>query len=482
MATASTSTQRSTSPIPTRPPEPPERPTSTRSTRQALARAFQNSLTPSTSSINSTHYWREVQVKPKDHDLQELDSRIQEIAENLSSLKLFEGHPTQHQNNLLKMECTLAKIQHSIDTTGSITSHVTRTVTSTPKEKDVAKQLETNLEHFQLVVDVVNKNICFISGAQKDIPITLKPGLINAATTLVSSKLIKDMCIQKGVRGQDFLSQYEDGSVYITKRPPTRHSLLKKCPINVTPEEKKLLLDDYEQQAAKKLSDLAKIYYGLPIHPAIAPFIGITPNGDLLIKHIPGKELPYAINPTLSIETILSITTTLADGIDSLHKAGWIHCSLTTRSILLTEDNRPIIIDFSQAQRELTPHSSINEEMFNTLAPETLLWGEPKDNRVDTWSLGFIMYSMITKGGNFYYDLAKHLKKPITKSDTSYEICLLIRLNADTIDSHISAIIDKLRLDCSIKEQSKLDTALRSCLKIKPAERASAEDLLKILK
>ncbi|MCR9202573.1 MAG: serine/threonine protein kinase, partial [Planctomycetaceae bacterium] len=101
----------------------------------------------------------------------------------------------------------------------------------------------------------------------------------------------------------------------------------------------------------------------------------------------------------------------ICDGVQAAHTAGVIHRDLKPGNILITRQGRPMVTDFGLARRRITGQTTVTRtgEVFGTLkymSPEQAR-GMPRliDERSDVFSLGIILYRMLTgrvpfRGGN----------------------------------------------------------------------------------
>jgi eukaryotic-like serine/threonine-protein kinase len=123
----------------------------------------------------------------------------------------------------------------------------------------------------------------------------------------------------------------------------------------------------------------------------------------LVMAYVEGQNLEDRIGEgALELEDALNIACQLADGLQAAHQQGVVHRDLKPSNIITscvdTGDARVRIIDFGLAQ--LSAGSSLTEPgtpigTASYGSPEQMN-GETADQRSDIWSLGVILYEMLT--------------------------------------------------------------------------------------
>jgi len=113
--------------------------------------------------------------------------------------------------------------------------------------------------------------------------------------------------------------------------------------------------------------------------------------------------------PQLSCSVALAYAAQAAAGLSALHQAGIVHCDIKPDNLFLTvKDGAPAalkILDFGLAEVagqsiESEAHAVRGTAQF--MAPEQVL-GDPVDARTDVYSLGVVMFRMLT--GQLPFDL-----------------------------------------------------------------------------
>jgi len=140
-------------------------------------------------------------------------------------------------------------------------------------------------------------------------------------------------------------------------------------------------------------------------HPAIAQIFEADARDDgtpfFVMEYVAGQTLlEFCREADLSIRERVSLLRDVCAGINHAHQRGLVHCDLKPSNILVSRvDGRPQpkIIDFGTAR--LLDHNSEGENLYGTLAymaPEQADPSALADTRVDIFSLGALLYELLT--------------------------------------------------------------------------------------
>lgn len=149
-------------------------------------------------------------------------------------------------------------------------------------------------------------------------------------------------------------------------------------------------------------------------HPGIVSIfdVGESPESHdpyIVLEYVAGESLNriLAREKKLPLERALELTAEVADALECAHAQGVIHRDIKPANILLTEDGHAKIADFGIAKLNLA-HFTLPGKVLGTpayMSPEQLS-GEGVDGRSDLFSLGVILYAMVTGHSPFQGDSA----------------------------------------------------------------------------
>ncbi|KAH7928923.1 kinase-like protein [Leucogyrophana mollusca] len=134
-------------------------------------------------------------------------------------------------------------------------------------------------------------------------------------------------------------------------------------------------------------------------------------NINLVLEFVDGGDLLDFILKTNGLEEPMArhITSQIADALSYIHGKGIAHRDLKPENVLLTTDNPPIVkvADFGLAK--VVDSLTFLKTMCGTpsyLAPEVVTQQnqEGYDHLVDSWSVGVIVFSMLTSSSPFVED------------------------------------------------------------------------------
>lgn len=116
----------------------------------------------------------------------------------------------------------------------------------------------------------------------------------------------------------------------------------------------------------------------------------------------------------LDLESRLELFRGLLAGLEAAHEAGIIHRDIKPQNVMVTADGRSVLMDFGIARQFQSEEITTTGEVVGTpvyMAPERLL-GREVDQRCDIYSLGVILFELVTGrqpfAGNTVFEIAQH--------------------------------------------------------------------------
>jgi eukaryotic-like serine/threonine-protein kinase len=136
-------------------------------------------------------------------------------------------------------------------------------------------------------------------------------------------------------------------------------------------------------------------------------------NGQLFIvmEYVPGTDLKTLIKQRgrFSQEEAIPLLIQACAGIGYAHRAGLVHCDVKPQNLLVTPDMRLKVTDFGIARALSTIHPEEQSEVIwgspQYFSPEQASGAAPSPAS-DVYSLGIIMYEMLTGSLPFHADTA----------------------------------------------------------------------------
>lgn len=137
-------------------------------------------------------------------------------------------------------------------------------------------------------------------------------------------------------------------------------------------------------------------------HPNICTIHEINEqDGDSFIsmEYVEGENLRSKLQKgPLGVEEVLDIAIQIAQGLDEAHKKNIIHRDIKSANVMVTEKGQAKIMDFGLAKIKGTTLLTREGTTLGTVAymsPEQAR-GEEVDRRTDIWSLGVVLYEMLS--------------------------------------------------------------------------------------
>ncbi len=137
-------------------------------------------------------------------------------------------------------------------------------------------------------------------------------------------------------------------------------------------------------------------------HPNICTIYEIHDEGEkpfIAMEFIEGQSLKASVakNP-LSIEKTLDLAVQVSEGLEEAHKKGIIHRDIKSANIMVTDKGQAKVMDFGLAKVKggtLLTREGTTLGTVAYMSPEQAL-GRDLDQRTDIWSLGVVLYEMLS--------------------------------------------------------------------------------------
>lgn len=144
-------------------------------------------------------------------------------------------------------------------------------------------------------------------------------------------------------------------------------------------------------------------------HPNIRAVYDVVSSGDteyIVMEYVDGINLKQYLKKksVLSWKEALHFATQIARALSHAHSKGIIHMDIKPQNIMLPKDGTAKVADFGIAMVENAPEQHDSEETVGSIhyiSPEQAR-GENIDARTDIYSLGVVLYEMLT--GKLPYD------------------------------------------------------------------------------
>lgn len=161
-------------------------------------------------------------------------------------------------------------------------------------------------------------------------------------------------------------------------------------------------------------------------HPRIVAIFDICENPDtfspyIVMEYIAGRSLEEILSTegaSMPVDTALRLIQEVAEALDYGHSQGVVHRDVKPSNIIIGEDGHPKIADFGIAQLNVSD-ATRSGRIWGTpayMSPEQFK-GESVDGRSDLFSLGVILYRMLTGHRPFQGNSALTLSLKVVNQD-----------------------------------------------------------------
>jgi serine/threonine-protein kinase len=137
-------------------------------------------------------------------------------------------------------------------------------------------------------------------------------------------------------------------------------------------------------------------------HPQVITVYDFGQEGDvayMAMEFLKGKELRTRMQEgSISVPEAVHIAEQVAEGLGYAHEHGVIHRDIKPSNIMLQPHDKVKIMDFGIARMRASDHKTSTGLVLGTpkyMSPEQVT-GSPVDHRSDIFSLGVVLYEMLT--------------------------------------------------------------------------------------
>ena len=143
---------------------------------------------------------------------------------------------------------------------------------------------------------------------------------------------------------------------------------------------------------------------GILSHPNIVTIHDVVEQSEegatfIAMEYVRGTDLKgvLASEGRLSLDEIVPVVTQVAEGLDYAHSRGVVHRDVKPANILITQERQVKLTDFGIARLDASSLTTEGQLLGtpNYMAPEQIQ-GQPTDHRADVFSLGVVLYEMLT--------------------------------------------------------------------------------------
>jgi hypothetical protein len=152
-------------------------------------------------------------------------------------------------------------------------------------------------------------------------------------------------------------------------------------------------------------------------HPNIVRvmrFFEANRTGYMVMEFVEGKPLPDWIGPRrpLPQQTLQTLVTPLLDGLEVIHKAGFLHRDIKPANIFMREDGSPVLLDFGSARQLKGGNQELTAVVSPGYAPLEQYHTQGRQGPwSDLYAVGGVMYWMLT--GNKPVEAAARVRQDI---------------------------------------------------------------------
>lgn len=251
--------------------------------------------------------------------------------------------------------------------------------------------------------------------------------------------------------------------------------------------------DEPEREEYRKRFLMEGKAAGRLTHPHIVTVYDFGEERDiayLAMELLKGTELRTRMQEgAIPVIEAVDIAGQVAEGLGFAHEHGVVHRDIKPGNIMLLARGQAKIMDFGIARTRASDHKTSTGVVLGTpkyMSPEQVA-GSPVDHRSDIFSLGIVLYEMLTRTAPFGGEDTTQIMHKIANA----EAVPPSRLNPEVPSLLDFVLARALKKDPGVRYQDAYEVAadLRSCLaelrgraRAAPKEESAAKDTTKTMK
>jgi len=203
-------------------------------------------------------------------------------------------------------------------------------------------------------------------------------------------------------------------------------------------------------------------------HPQVITVYDFGQEGDvayMAMEFLKGKELRTRMKEgSISVPEAVHIAEQVAEGLGYAHEHGVVHRDIKPSNIMLLPHDKVKIMDFGIARMRASDHKTSTGLVLGTpkyMSPEQVS-GSPVDHRSDIFSLGVVLYEMLTHSKLFQGEDTPQIFHAVA----NFQPPVPSRLNPE-VPPMLDFVVERaLKKDPSVRYQDAFELAadLRSAL------------------